>query len=129
MWQEAMTLLRVWCTVGADTPNGYWSILGARAGLSLMMDYPSTEYQKIADYDWFVAKFHEYVGKVGGKVDDLHEYIVYDDALMIQTIESLGHYIKERSNLEFCMFDPAQSRMVKTLLKPPVYNLDPMVEG
>ena len=127
-WTEAMGLLKVWCSVGADRPNGLWSIYGARAGLAMMMD-PKAEFENIADYDWFLNMFHGYVEQVGGAVGEIHDPIPCDNSVLISRIERLGRFIRDRSGIDLCLFDSHQSAVLKTMLKAPVYGGDPMVEG
>lgn len=127
-WSEAMGLLKVWCSVGADRPNGLWSIYGARAGLAMMMD-PEAKFENIANYDWFLAMFQSYVEQVGGVISGIHDDIPCDEAGMITKIERLGQFIHDRSGIDLCLFDAQQSAVLKTILKGPVYGVDPMVEG
>lgn len=130
-WKDAIYYLRVWCTVGADHPYGLWSIYGARLGLRMMMDYPNPEYRNIADYGWFPEEFRKRALEVGGKVDiiRLHDSFSYDKEGLVEKIQDLAVPIRERSDIDLCLFDPAQSKMVKSLMAQPEKWFDPMVEG
>ncbi len=44
--------LRVWCSVGADVPNGDWAIFGARLGCA-MTALDNFDHALVADYRWF----------------------------------------------------------------------------
>jgi hypothetical protein len=130
-WSDAMGLLKVWCGVGADQPNGLWSIYGARAGLALMMEYPTPDFKQIADYDWFVNRFEAYARTVGARFDSTHIHadLDHDQTKMLEQIEKLGRHVRDRSGIELALFDPHQSAVFKTMVRGPVYGGDPMVEG
>jgi hypothetical protein len=49
-WQNYQRLL-IWCSVGADVPNGIWSIIGAREGC-YMTNCSNWDYANVRDFDW-----------------------------------------------------------------------------
>jgi hypothetical protein len=130
-WNEAMRLLKIWCCVGADSDNGLWSIYGARSGLRMMMNYPSPEYEQIADYDWFLGQFDQAARAVGGIVDPLriHDEFRFNRDRLMERIIDLARPIREQSGIELCLFDPVQSEMLRSFMPGPVRDIDPMEEG
>jgi len=50
--QSNLSRLRIWCSVGADHPNGIWAIWGARRGFSDLWITESVTANRVNDYDW-----------------------------------------------------------------------------
>jgi hypothetical protein len=51
IWWKNKERLRIWCSVGADTVNGIWSILGAREGCYLT-NCTDWDYSNVRDFDY-----------------------------------------------------------------------------
>lgn len=94
--------LRIWCSVGADVPNGDWAILGARLGC-VMTALDGFEHAHVADYGW---------------VKDFWEKTVYadwqDDARRHEAIIDLGNRLNRELQLEIADLDAAASRFLKS---------------
>jgi hypothetical protein len=129
LWEGAVKRLQVWCGIGADHPNGIWAIYGARCGLALMTNYPSRDYQKISDYDWFHSVYMDRINKVGGCLDShLHGDVSYDSDRMAIQLEILRDQIIRATGIDLFLLDPHQSRLIKDLIEQPRRGYDPMIE-
>nr|WP_319383226.1 hypothetical protein [uncultured Roseibium sp.] len=94
--------LRVWCSVGQDTPNGDWAILGARLGC-VMTALEDFDHVHVADYAWFETFWqHEILPRWQDP-----------DVRREGTIE-LGSRLKESLKLEIADLDAAASRFIKS---------------
>lgn len=51
--------LCIWQSVGADNPNGFWAIYGARLGTYLTM-LGDWDYTQVQDFDYLASKWDEY---------------------------------------------------------------------
>lgn len=57
---ENLNRLRIWCSVGADAPQGKWAMLGARLGCK-MLCLDGWSHELIRDYEWFGRFWRESV--------------------------------------------------------------------
>jgi hypothetical protein len=98
--------LYVWCMVGADVPNGDWSILGARAGLYKTM---------CTDWDYIQVRDFEYLNHLWNEeFVDFEGHEVFDEACRYTNL-----LVQE---LDIPLDDPllpGQSRFFKTVYKNP----------
>lgn len=56
-WQNYHRLL-IWCNIGADVKNGFWSMLGAREGC-YMTNCTDWDYANVRDFDYLTTYWNE----------------------------------------------------------------------
>lgn len=91
-----MSRLNVWCSVGADMPNGWWAMFGARQAIfdNWVQKVP---YHVINDFDGFRAAF-------------LHYHVAKDPENQAKT---LGRMINDKIGYQIADLDPFQSAWFK----------------
>jgi len=94
--------LRIWCSVGMDTPNGDWAILGARLGC-VMTALEAFDHAHVADYGWIQDFWERKV--LADWRDDSHR----NDALF-----DLGKRLNRDLGLEIADLDAEASRFFKS---------------
>lgn len=77
--------LRVWCSIGADQPNGDWAIFGARLG-AVRTALDRAPPQIIADY----AAFARFWDEIAAKAADPTQRQALSDALASRLDDALG---------------------------------------
>lgn len=97
--------LKIWCSVGADVPNGLWSIFGARLGLYEFY-FNNLPLETIRDYDWF----DQYWQSTFAKKAELPA-----DAFLIQEIQKLGLALDEKMCLGLQLLSPESSQFFKSV--------------
>jgi len=102
--------LLVWMSVGADTPNGEWSMYGARLGC-YMTTCTDWDYVQVRDFQWLNKYFaSEVQPKI--KVGEL-------DAEM----KRLGDILREELELPIGELDANGSRFFKETFNNPRRNM------
>jgi hypothetical protein len=106
--------LKTWCEVGADVPNGYWAILGARLGLKLNV-VDLFDYAQINSLDWIDRLMHEQI---------LHPLNASDPQCiegkpLIPLIQQLGQTIQAALGLRLELLTATESRDFKKNLVNP----------
>ena len=86
--------LCVWHSVGADNPNGFWAIYGARLGTCLTM-LEDWDYTQVQDFDHLASKWEEYK-------DHDPEYCT-----------AIGNRLRTQLKLDIVDMDPGESRFFK----------------
>jgi len=77
-WQNYQRLL-VWCTVGADVENGWWSMYGAREG-AYMTNCTDWDYTNVRDFEYLTEYWSKnYTGEITSEVKQ--KFGKYGDAL------------------------------------------------
>ena len=77
-WQNYQRLL-VWCTVGADVDNGWWSMLGAREG-AYLTNCTDWDYTNVRDFEYLTEYWNEnHTGEMTSEVEQ--KFKKYGDAL------------------------------------------------
>jgi hypothetical protein len=97
--------LRVWCSIGADQPNGDWAILGARLG-AVRTALEGAPPQIIADYAAF-ARFWDGIAAEAT-----------DPARRLAWSETLGARLSEAIGLALQRLDPETSAQARALVRP-----------
>jgi hypothetical protein len=98
-WQNYHRLL-VWCNVGADVPNGLWSMLGAREGC-YKTNCTDWDYANVRDFEWLT----NYWDQQG-----------YGDATDIDyRVAWLGTELIKELGLEIANLDDLGSKFFKTV--------------
>lgn len=101
-WQNYQRLL-VWCSVGADVKNGWWSMLGAREG-AYLTNCSDWDYTNVRDFDYLTNYWNDHHSDYGSPEDvDLFER--YEDAL------------KNDLGLEIASLDSDASKFFKAVHK------------
>jgi hypothetical protein len=97
-WQNYQRLL-VWCSVGADVENGWWSMLGAREGayLTLCTDW---DYTNVRDFDYLEKHFTE-----NYKSSFTSDYVAQ--------FENYARDLRSKHNLEIADLDNKGSKFFK----------------
>ena len=115
LWKGNIDRLRIWCSVGADVPNGLWCIYGARLG-AYMTNLTDWDFASIADYDWFKSFWEtEIVPKFAGREEtcDISCYR-WSRTKLIAEIESLGKDIRAGLNLPITLYNSEASSFFKS---------------
>jgi hypothetical protein len=99
-WQNYHRLL-VWSSVGADSENGIWSILGAREGCYNTM-CTEWDYANVRDFEYLTTYWNE-------KHKDA------DPEVTTAYINFLARELKEKLEMEIANLDPAGSQFFKTV--------------
>jgi hypothetical protein len=94
--------LRVWCSVGADVPNGDWAVFGARLGC-VMTALEGFEHAKIADYLWFSEFWETEILPTWGSAK-----------VRSKRRKELGALLNEELDLNVTEFDRAGSAFFKS---------------
>ncbi len=97
--------LRVWCSVGADVPNGLCAIYGARLGVTAAV-LDKLDPQNIADYDW---------------IDDLwgkQRATIEDPKIMKKATQDLGQRIIRELGQPISLLSEEASAFVKSVYTP-----------
>lgn len=104
---ENLNRLRIWCSVGADAPQGKWAMFGARLGCK-MLCLESWDHELIRDYDWFGRFWRESI-----------EHISVDQALAPLEAE-----LNEKLGLGITTMSEESSRFFKSVyINPPRQGL------
>lgn len=86
IWIHNVHKLSIWCSIGADVPNGIWAIYGARLG-TYQCNLTDWDYTQISYYDWFqnfwkTVENHDPVAEGSKLLPDLRRYLGIDIAEM-----------------------------------------------
>ncbi len=108
--------LKIWCSVGADVPNGLWAIYGARLGCKLLFD-PSWDFKNIHDYDWFNSFWNETIAprfsgfqqkcKISNYSWNIHR--------LKEQCELLGTELEQQLGLKLSLYNPQESEFFKSV--------------
>jgi hypothetical protein len=106
-WQNYHRLL-VWCNIGADVPNGLWSLYGAREG-AYLTNCTDWDYANVRDFEWLTHKWQTKYSKI-------------TDEMLPYEIMGLGETLTRECGLD--LFDPCaeSSKFFKT-----VFNNSPRI--
>lgn len=98
-WQNYHRLL-VWCNIGADVPNGVWSMLGAREG-AYKTNCTEWDYANVRDFEWLTNYWSE---QGYGPATDVK-----------YRLEWLGNELRTSCGLDVSTLDEEGSRFFKTV--------------
>ncbi|MEO1016459.1 MAG: tetratricopeptide repeat protein [Pseudomonadota bacterium] len=101
--------LLLWLNVGADAPNGLWTIFGARLG-AFEIGLGRLDPELMNDLTWFDRYWREEITPQFG--DD-------PEASLEAACARLGGELKAASGLPIVMLDAGQSAAFKSLYRPP----------
>jgi hypothetical protein len=106
-WQNYHRLL-IWCSVGTDVENGFYSMLGAREG-AYLTNCTDWDYSQVRDFEYLTNYWNE------------HHAEQSSDAA-IEQCKFYGTELKSKCKLEIADLDPDASVFFKT-----VYNNSPRI--
>lgn len=78
-WQNYQRAL-IWCTVGCDVKNGFWSILGAREGCYNTLTQHDWDFTNVRDFEWLTNHWTE---NYLANVDMVEQYNTHLGELLI----------------------------------------------
>ena len=65
-----LNMLYIWMMIGADMPNGYWAIAGAREGLSMTM---------LTDWDYINVRDFQYLNNLFAGRDEMPDDVLHSE--------------------------------------------------
>ena len=101
IWRNNLNILSTWCTIGADTDNGKYAMLGARMGCFYTVIEDNNDIFKIRDLD-DMQKYSESV---------LPENI--DEELQM-----FGNSLRQQLDMPIAEYDEAESRFYRFVMPP-----------
>ena len=99
-WQNYHRLL-IWCSVGTDVANGFYSMLGAREG-AYMTNCTDWDYSQVRDFDYLTSFWNE-----KHKATDVDAHI--------ELCKFYGQELVSKCALEISDLDPDASNFFKTV--------------
>ena len=108
VWWQNYDRMLIWCNVGTDTPNGIYSMLGAREG-AYLTNCTDWEYSNVRDFEYLTAHWADKY--YASSVDDAADWC-----------EWFGSQLTEKCGLEICNLDTTASTFFKK-----VYNNTPRI--
>jgi hypothetical protein len=99
-WQNYHRLL-IWCSVGSDVSNGFYSLLGAREG-AYLTNCTDWDYAQVRDFDYLTNYWN-----------DNHKDASLDDQQ--SRCKLYGLSLREKCNLEIPELDSIGSKFFKTI--------------
>jgi hypothetical protein len=99
--------LRIWASVGSDTPHGLWAIYGCRLGC---YEYylNNTPIENIRDYDWFNQYWNSSILLKKSEAAS-------DEAFLLEQIPLLGDQLNKKLGLELALLTPTDSKFFKSV--------------
>ena len=119
IWPTNLERLELWLNVGADVPNGLWTIYGARLGCWLF-NFTDLDITVINDLAWFGDYFQTELEPQFGP-DALNAASTPDapDRRLVTAVAELGAKLRRRSGLRTVELDASDSALFKRLYQPP----------
>jgi hypothetical protein len=108
IWWQNFHRLLIWCNIGSDVDNGFWSLLGAREG-AYLTNCTDWDYANVRDFDYLTTYWDE------------HHKDQLDD-VAVEQCQFYGKELREKSKIDVVDLDPDASRFFKT-----VYNNTPRI--
>jgi len=99
VWWQNLERLLIWCSVGADVENGFWSVYGAREGCYLT-NCTDWDYTQVRDFEYLTEQWDNHYSKIQN--DDL-----------ISHIQEAGNILATDLGLEIALLDQDSSRFFK----------------
>jgi hypothetical protein len=97
-WQNYQRLL-VWCSVGTDVENGFWSMFGAREG-AYLTNCTDWDYANVRDFKYLTDYWKQQ-----------HEGVDIDSK--IKQLEVLGYDLRSQCGIEIAELNPQGSKFFK----------------
>lgn len=113
VWPGNLKRLGIWMMVGADVPNGIWSILGAREGCYLT-NFTNWDHTNVRDFDYLNNYWNEKVCSL--TLEDAHNKVNMLGYLMREQLNIIEPFDNKQSKF-FKFFDFNPDRQPKTVNK------------
>jgi len=104
VWWQNYERLLIWCNIGADVTNGFWSMLGAREG-AYLTNCTDWDYANVRDFEWLTNYWN-----------DNHANQAEDVA--IDQCTFYGSELLTKCQLEIANLDPDGSKFFKSVYRP-----------
>jgi hypothetical protein len=104
VWWQNYERLLIWCNIGADVTNGFWSILGAREG-AYLTNCTDWDYANVRDFEWLTTYWND-------------NHASQDDDVAIDQCHFYGSELITKCKLEIANLDPDGSQFFKTVYRP-----------
>jgi len=119
IWPTNLQRLDLWLNVGADAPNGLWTLYGARLGCWLV-NFADLDVTVINDLDWFDHYFEaELEPRFGPAAATVTSDPEVPDPRLVAAVAELGDQLQRRSGLRIVELCAAASALFKLLYQPP----------
>ena len=125
--------LLIWCSVGADTENGLWSVYGARLGVYMANIKSDFDIAQISDYDWFKSYYYEEIApKFVEQSDSLQQVCSrtgqrWRKSLLKEECAKLAIPLYRDLGMKIADMDEQQSAFFKEVYESPRRTANPLV--
>ena len=109
VWWQNYERLLIWCTVGADVENGWWSMLGAREG-AYLTSCTDWDFKNVRDFNYLTEYWKD------------NGYAEKTETDLADKFDMYGKELKEKYDLEIADLDSEGSKFFKR-----VYNNTPRI--
>ncbi len=116
IWPTNLERLDLWLNVGADAPNGLWTIYGARLGCWLV-NFAGLDVTVINDLAWFDDYFASALEPRFGPAATTAGS--EPEPRLAAAVAEVGDKLARRSGLRIVELGPAESALFKRLYQPP----------
>jgi hypothetical protein len=108
--------LKIWCSIGADVPNGLWAIYGARMACRRLLE-PQWDHRIIHDYDWFAKLWEDQIAPCFSGFQNFcpHSRYHWSAHRLQQAIEEEGEILSREASLILPLFSPEKSAFFKSV--------------
>jgi hypothetical protein len=104
IWWQNYERLLIWCNIGADVTNGFWSMLGAREG-AYLTNCTDWDYANVRDFEWLTNYWND---NHANQADDV----------AIDQCKFYGSELLTKCKLEIANLDSDGSQFFKTVYRP-----------
>jgi hypothetical protein len=104
IWWQNYERLLIWCNIGADVTNGFWSMLGAREG-AYLTNCTEWDYANVRDFEWLTKYWND-------------TYVNQPDDIAIDKCHFYGSELATKCKLEIANLEPDGSQFFKTVYRP-----------
>jgi hypothetical protein len=104
IWWQNYERLLIWCNIGADVTNGFWSMLGAREG-AYLTNCTEWDYANVRDFEWLTEYWN-------------NTYVNQPEDSAIDKCHFYGSELATKCKLEIANLEPDGSQFFKTVYRP-----------
>jgi hypothetical protein len=104
VWWQNYERLLIWCNIGADITNGFWSMLGAREG-AYLTNCTDWDYANVRDFEWLTNYWND---NHANQADDV----------AIDQCKFYGSELLTTCKVEIANLDPDSSKFFKAVYRP-----------
>jgi hypothetical protein len=116
IWLTNLQRLDLWLNVGADAPNGLWTLYGARLGCWLV-NFAELNITVINNLAWFDDYFRT---ELEPQFDPAATTTGAPDPRLAAAVAEVGDKLGRRSGLRIVELGPPESALFKRLYQPPL---------